>query len=73
MILHIAIELDAGDQRLVLEDWDVPDVVAKAVQAKLEGSLQLVDTIQGSTPHSIEVEVVGVCGLYDNPTQRPAS
>jgi hypothetical protein len=72
MILHIAIELEAGDQSSALEDWDVPDVVAKAVQAKLGGSLRLVDTVRGSTPSSIEVEVLEVCGLYDNPTQRPA-
>jgi hypothetical protein len=73
MILHIAIELDAGDQRSVLEEWDVPDVVAKAIQAKLEGSLQLVDTVRGSTPSSIKVKVLEVCGLYDKPSQRPVS
>lgn len=73
MIVHIAIELDPDDQRSVLEEWDVPDVVAKAVQAKLGGSIQLSDTVLGSIPDKIEVKIRDVCGLYDNPPQRPAN
>lgn len=68
MIVHIALEIDAGGGTAELAAWDVPDVMAKAVAMKLNGGLELVDSV---TRKPFQATVVDVCGLYDQPMQWP--
>ncbi|MBM6444850.1 hypothetical protein ACX3YC_12565 [Pseudomonas mohnii] len=68
MIVHIALEIDAGNGTTELANWDVPGVVAKAIAMKLNGGLELVDSV---TKQPLQATVVEVCGLYDQPEQWP--
>lgn len=57
MDVHIAIVIEADGQADDLTDLDVPDLVAKAVKAKLAGEIDLAST---------KVKVAGVYGIYED-------
>jgi hypothetical protein len=57
MDVHIAIVIEADSQAGDLTDLEVPDLVAKAVTAKLAGEIDLAST---------KVKVAGVYGVYEN-------
>ncbi|WP_448090772.1 hypothetical protein [Pseudomonas azerbaijanoccidentalis] len=66
MIVHIAIEIEA-DEKLK----DVPNLVAKALRAKLSGKdLLVVDPVQRK---SVDVRVGNVCAVYgDHDSKAPS-
>lgn len=63
MFVQVAIEIEDGQ----LKHPDVPQLVAKALAARLESGLLVVDPLQRK---SVDLKVLNVVPVYDAP-QRP--